>query len=123
MQPPVQIPPRDPFLFEQTLRNKKRHVYILHAGLFESAVKLFLDILPDRIACRTDDHTSLYRGIIDQLRLFTTSVYHCAKSTSIDVIASTNFLLSFAIIYLLFIALTAVASSFKVVCVQLLHNL
>ena len=58
------------FFFEQTLRNKKRHVYILHAGLFESAVKLFLDILPDRIACRTDDHTSLYRGIIDQLRLF-----------------------------------------------------
>ncbi len=73
----------------------------------------FLDIFPDRISCRTDDHTSLYRGIIDQFRLFTTSVYHCAKSTSIDVIASTNFLLSFAIIYLLFIALTAVASSFK----------
>ena len=65
----------------------------------------------------------LVQVYLPDLKFFTTSVYHCAKSTSIDVIASTNFLLSFAIIYLLFIALTAVASSFKVVCVQLLHNL
>ena len=56
------------FLLEKTLRNKHRHVYIFHANLFKSSVQFLLDILPDRITGRFDDHTALYAGIVDEFR-------------------------------------------------------
>ena len=49
------------FLLQQTLGNEHRHVYIFHTGLLKTAVKLLLDILPDRIARGLDDHTALDR--------------------------------------------------------------
>ena len=56
------------FLFlKQTLRDQHRQIYILYPCLLESAVKLFLNIFPDRIASRFDHHASLYAGIITQL--------------------------------------------------------
>ena len=58
------------FFLKQTFRDQHRHVYILYAGLFESAIQLMLDILPDCIACWFDRHTSFYAGIIDQLCFF-----------------------------------------------------
>ena len=58
------------FHLKQTLRYKHWHVYILHACLFKLCVKLLLDLLPDRIAGRLDDHTSLDAGVVTKLRLF-----------------------------------------------------
>ena len=93
MQLPVQILLHDPSLHsKQAFRNKHRHVYILYAGLFETTVQLFLDVLPDCIACRFDRPCILLRWNNRSVSaFFTTSVYHCAKSSSIDVMASTNF--------------------------------
>ena len=59
------------FLFVQKgLWNKHWHIYILYACLFKSAVKLFLDVLPDCISCRFDCHTAFYTGIAAKLSFF-----------------------------------------------------
>ena len=58
------------FLLKQALRNQHRKVYILHARLFETAVQLMLNVLPDCIACRFDDHAALYACVITQLCFF-----------------------------------------------------
>ena len=53
------------FLFiKKRLRDKDRHINILYTGLFKTTVKLFLNVLPDRITCRFDDHASSDAGII-----------------------------------------------------------
>ena len=58
------------FLFiKKRLRDKDRHINILYTGLFKSAVKLMLDILPDRITCRFDRHTALNTCIATKLSL------------------------------------------------------
>ena len=58
------------FLFiKKRLRDKDRHINILYTGLFKSAVKLMLDILPDRITCRFDRHTALNTCIATELSL------------------------------------------------------
>ena len=57
------------FFIKKRLRDKDRHVNILYAGFFKSAVKLMLDILPDRITCRFDRHTSFYTGVATKLSL------------------------------------------------------
>ena len=51
-------------LLKKAFRNKYRHIYVLHACFFKSAVQLLLDILPNRIARRLDYHTALYACII-----------------------------------------------------------
>ena len=55
-------------LLEKAFRDKHRHVYILHANRFKSAVQFLLDVLPDRVAGRFDHHTALYAGIVDEFR-------------------------------------------------------
>ena len=58
------------FLFiKKRLRDKDRHVNVLYTGFFKSAVKLMLDILPDRITCRFDRHTALNTCIATKLSL------------------------------------------------------
>ena len=46
------------FFFEKALRDKERHVYIFNTGLFKSAVQFFLDVFPDGISRRLEDHTA-----------------------------------------------------------------
>ena len=55
-------------LLKQALRDKHGQIYVLHPGFLKSPVQLLLDIFPDGIACRLDDHTALYTRIIDQFR-------------------------------------------------------
>ena len=57
------------FLFEQALRNQDRHCHILMSGLLELGVHNRLDILPDRIAIRSENRKALDRCIFHQLRL------------------------------------------------------
>ncbi len=59
-------------------------------------VQLALDVFPDRVAVRLDDHAALDARIIHQLGLLTMSVYHLEKSTSIEVMSSTIFFFWFA---------------------------
>ena len=54
---------------KKRLRDKDRHVNVLYTSLFKSAVKLMLDILPDRITCRFDRHTALNTCIATKLSL------------------------------------------------------
>ena len=57
------------FLFiQKAFRNEHREIAVLHAGLFEAAVKLLLDVLPNRVARGSDDHAPLDAGIIHKLR-------------------------------------------------------
>ena len=80
------------FFLQKRFRNKHRHVYILYTCLFESAVKFMLDVFsPDFLTCRFNCHASFYTCVAAQLCFFTTSIYHCAKSSSMEVMASTNF--------------------------------
>ena len=52
---------------QKTLRNEHRHIYILYTCLLKFCIQLSLNLLPDRIACRLDDHTALNAGVITQL--------------------------------------------------------
>ena len=54
-------------LLEQALRNKHWKVYILYAGCLETLIEILLDQFPDRVACRFENHTSLYACVITQL--------------------------------------------------------
>ena len=47
-------------LLQKALWYEHRHVYILHACLFERRVKLLLKLLPDGIACGFDNHTAFH---------------------------------------------------------------
>ena len=59
------------FLFlKKTFRNKHRKIYILYPSLLESSVQLMLNIFPDCITGRFDDHASFYAGVIYQLCFF-----------------------------------------------------
>ena len=58
------------FFLKQAFWNKHRQVNIFYPCLFKPAVQLMLDILPDGITCRFDDHTAFYTGIIDELCFF-----------------------------------------------------
>ena len=55
---------------KKRFRNKHGHVHVLHACFFEFPVKLMLDIFPEGISRRFDDHTSFYAGIPAQLGFF-----------------------------------------------------
>lgn len=55
------------FLLEQALRDEQRHIYVLYTGLFKTAVKLLVDVLPDCVTCRFDDHAAFDRRIVNQL--------------------------------------------------------
>ncbi len=54
---------------QQALGDEHREIAVLHAGLLESAVKLSLDVLPDGVARRTDDHAPLDAGVIHKFCL------------------------------------------------------
>ena len=58
------------FFLKKRLRNKHRHVNILYPCLFKSFVKLMLDIFPESITCRLDDHAAFHAGISAQFRFF-----------------------------------------------------
>ena len=51
---------------EEALRNEHRHVDVLVSGLLEITVKNALDVFPDGIAVRTDDHTALDARVADE---------------------------------------------------------
>ena len=53
-------------LLKQALGNEHRKINVLHASLFETAVQLIADVLPDGITSRFDDHAAFYAGVIDQ---------------------------------------------------------
>ena len=54
---------------EQALGDEHGHADIDMAGLLELVVKDALDVLPDGISVRPDDHAALYAGVADKLRL------------------------------------------------------
>ena len=58
-------------LVEKALRDEHRHVDVLVSGLLEVAVEKALDVFPDRVAVRADDHTALDARIADQFGFFT----------------------------------------------------
>ena len=58
------------FLLKQTLRDQHWQIYILYPCLFESPVQFMLNIFPDCITSRLDNHTSLYTCIISQFSFF-----------------------------------------------------
>ena len=60
------------FLFQKALRYKHWHVHILYTCPLKCSVQLLLNLFPNRIACRFNNHTTLHTRIITQLRL----LYH-----------------------------------------------
>ena len=57
------------FFLKQGFRNEHWHVDVLHAGLLKAAVQLFLDIFPERIARRLNDHEALHGRVFHEFRL------------------------------------------------------
>ena len=55
-------------LLEQALRDEHGQIHILHACLLEPPVQLLLDIFPDRITGRFNDHAAFYACVINQFR-------------------------------------------------------
>ena len=58
------------FFLQKALGDKHRHTNILVTQRLETRVKVFLNVLPDSVAIRSDDHTALYAGVLDKLCLF-----------------------------------------------------
>ena len=58
------------FFLQKALRNEERHIYILNSGFLKAAVQLMLDVLPDCITSRFDDHAALYACVVTQLCFF-----------------------------------------------------
>ena len=57
-------------LLKQALRDQQRKIDILHTSFLEPAVQFCLDILPDRVTRRFDDHAALNLCVTGQFRLF-----------------------------------------------------
>jgi hypothetical protein len=57
------------FTREEALRNEKRKVGVLVAGLLEHRVERSLHLLPDRVAVGPDDHAAADRTVVGQLGL------------------------------------------------------
>ena len=55
------------FFLQKALGDKHRHADILVTQCLETSVKVFLNVLPDSVAIRSDDHTALYAGVLDKL--------------------------------------------------------
>ena len=55
------------FLLQQAFRDKHWKINILYACLLEPCVQLFLDILPNRVACRAENRAAPYARILNQL--------------------------------------------------------
>ena len=58
------------FFLQKAFRDKHRHIDVFVSKLFESFIKIMLDVFPDCVAVRTDHHTSLHARIIGQFRFF-----------------------------------------------------
>ena len=58
------------FFIQKTFRNKQRHIHVLYSGFFKTTVQFVLDIFPQRVSCRLDNHTAFHRRIIDQFCFF-----------------------------------------------------
>lgn len=76
---------------KQAFRDKHWHINILVAKLLEHTVKNSLNIFPNCVAVRSYYHTAFYACVRNELCFLHTSVYHFAKSSSIDVMESTIF--------------------------------
>ena len=83
--------------FSAAFGDQHRHGHVFVAGCLKAAIQNFLDILPDCIAIGAQHNKALTLEYSTSSALVQISVYHCAKSTSCAVIASTIFFLSFAI--------------------------
>ena len=70
------------FLLQKALRDKHRHINVLVTELLEARVKIVLNVLPDSVAVRTDDHTALNAGIVNKLRFL---YYVCVPLSKINV--------------------------------------
>ena len=57
-------------LLQQAFGNEHRHIDILMPQCLEARVKVVLNVLPDRVAVGSDDHTSAHAGVVHKLRLF-----------------------------------------------------
>ena len=58
------------FLLQKAFGDEHGHTDILVPRLLEHTVQNVLDILPDRIRIRADDHAALHTGIAHKLRFF-----------------------------------------------------
>ncbi len=58
------------FLLKEAFRNEHRHIDVLVTGILEHSVKDALNVLPNCIAVRADNHAALYARIFNKLRLF-----------------------------------------------------
>src|ERR1035438_5268871 len=54
-------------LLQVRLRDEEREVHVLVAGALDHVVERPLDVLPQRIAVRTDDHATAYWRVVGKL--------------------------------------------------------
>ena len=57
------------FLLQKTFGNEHRHTYVFMSCCLKHSVENALNILPNCVTVRTYNHTSLYAGVFDKLRL------------------------------------------------------
>ena len=58
------------FLLQEGFRDEQRHVNVLVTRRLKAIVQFMLNVFPDRVAVRLDDHAAFYAGVIHQLGFF-----------------------------------------------------
>ena len=57
------------FLLLEGIRTSGVHIYVFNAAILEARIENLLNVLPDGVAVRANDHTALYAGVINEVGL------------------------------------------------------